>query len=67
MAIDVKELAPANRIMRAHRLGCLRKSVATHHYTVNPALVAQGLMIEACMDAASHSRAERSMSSTSSS
>lgn len=65
--IDVREISPANRIMRAHRLCCLKESVASHRYTVNPLLIAQGLMLEAWIDAASQKRAERSNNSTSSS
>lgn len=65
--IDVREISPANRVMRHHRISCLKICVASHHYSVNPSLIAQGLILEALIDAASHNQAERNISSTSSS
>lgn len=56
MLNDVNELSLQNREKRARRLAELRRAVADQTYAVPSAMVAQGIIQEACLDFACYSR-----------
>ena len=57
--VNVKDLAPSNRAMRARRLRQLKKSVENHSYRINSSRLANDMIREVCSNEAAKKLSHR--------